>query len=65
MFCCFFAGCLKIIAPGVGFWHDFSATGVRVFALSLCPGVENPPFQKNSSGVCPGAGGRMARLGID
>ena len=32
------------------------------FALSLCPGVENSPFQKNSLGLCPG---RMVRLGID
>ena len=54
----YFAGFLKIIAPGVGFLHDFSVPGVGVsHALSLCLGVGNSPFKKLPQG--------MVRLGID
>ena len=28
------------------------------FALALCPGVGNSPFQKNSPGVCPRGDGQ-------
>ena len=37
MFCRFFAGLLKIIAPGVGIWHDFSAPGLG-FRTFFVPG---------------------------
>ena len=50
----FFGGFLKIIATGVGFSHDFSATGVGVLHFLCARRVENSPFHKKSPGVCPG-----------
>ena len=60
MFCGFFAGFLKIIAPG---WVSarFFCPRVRGFALSLRLGVRNLLFQKLPQGL-PGG---MVRLGID
>ena len=51
----FFAGFLKIIAPGWGFRMIFlpQGSGFRTFFV---PGVGNSPFQRNSPGVCPGGG---------
>ena len=51
----FFAGFLKIIVPGVGFQHDFSAPGVGV-SLSLCARGGEFALSKNSPGVCPRGG---------
>ena len=47
---CFFAEFLKIIAPWVGLWHNFSAPGVGVSHFLCAQGVRNSPFQKNSPG---------------
>ena len=54
---CFFAGLLKIIAPGVGLYRHFSAPGFG-FSHFFCAreGVGNSPFQKISRG--------MVKLGI-
>ena len=59
--CGFFAGCLKRIAPSVGFKHDFSAQGFEVSHLLCARGVRIRPFKKFSRGL-PGG---MVRLGID
>ena len=40
MFCVLFAGFLTKIAPGVGFWHDFSAPGVGVLHFLSARGGE-------------------------
>ena len=58
----FFAGFLKIMAPGVGLEHNFSASGVDVSNFLCAPGVGNSPFKKISPGVGPEG---MVRLGID
>ena len=56
MFCCFFAGYLKIYAPGVGFQHDFSAPGFGVSHFLCARGVGIRRFKKKFAGVCPGGG---------
>ena len=53
----FFAGFLKIIAPGVGFWHDFSAPVVGVSHFLCARGVGNSPFQKIPRGFARGWSG--------
>ena len=56
----FFAGFLKIVAPRVGFKHDFCAPGVG-FCTVIVPrewGIH--PFKKDSPGVCLGRGGGQA-----
>ena len=51
MFCVSFAGCLKIIAPGVGVLARFSCPRGRGFALSLCSGRWSiRPFKKIPGG---------------
>ena len=50
MFCVFFAGFLKIIAPRVGFFHNFSAPVVGISHFLCGRGMGNSPFQKNSAG---------------
>ena len=47
---CFFAGFLKIIAPGMGFWYNLSAPGVGVSHFLCARGVGNSPFQKSPPG---------------
>ena len=49
MFCEVFAGFLKIIAPGVGFYHDFSAPGVGVSHILSARGWGIRPFKKYSA----------------
>ena len=51
MFSCF-AGFLKIIASGVGFWHEFSALGVGVSHCRCAGGGGGGEFalSKNSRG---------------
>ena len=53
----FFAGFLKIIAPGVGFQHDFSVPGVGVSHFLCAWGWGIRPFKKLPGGT--------VRLGID
>ena len=50
MFCELLARFLKIIAPGVGFLHNFSAPWGGAFELSLSPGVEEFAFSRKSPG---------------
>ena len=57
-----FAGFLKIIAPGMGFQHDFSAPGVGVSHFLCARGVGEFAFIKN---LLKGLPGGMVRLGID
>ena len=49
MFCGFFAGFLKIIAPEVGFSTIFPLQGPEFGALSLCPGSGEFALSKNST----------------
>ena len=60
---CFSGGFLKIIATGVGFYHNFSPPGVGVSHFLCARGVGNSLFHKESPGVCRGRG--VVRLGID
>ena len=53
MFCAIFAGFLKIIAPGVGLLHNFSAPGVGVFHFFVSGGEEFV-LSKDSPGDLPG-----------
>ena len=48
-----FAGFLKIIAPVMGFSHNFSSTGVGVSHFLSARGGDSP-FQKNSPEVWSG-----------
>ena len=51
----FFAGFLKIIAPGVGFSTIFLPNeGVGVSHFHCAPGVGNLPFQKIPWGIAGG-----------
>ena len=59
LFCGVFAEFLKIIAPGLGFWYDFSATGVGVSHF-LCARGGGGEFALSKT--IPGG---MVRLGID
>ena len=62
MFCVFFAGFLKIIAPGGGVLARFFCPMGQGFALSLCPRGGEFALSKDFPGGLPGG---MVRLGID
>ena len=55
MFCVSFAGFLKIIAPGVGFQHEFSAQGSGFRTFFVPEEWKIRPFKKFPGGL-PGEG---------
>ena len=52
----FFAGFLKITAPRVGFWHDFSAPGVGFRTFFVPEGWGIRPLKKFPWGFAQGNG---------